>query len=440
VLDPACGSGRFLLGVRERWPELELRGFETDPAALALAQAQFDGAVGGDFLLQEPTGDLALLVGNPPYVRRRGAKRDLYVDFVERAAAWVKPGGRLALVLSNAWLDVGYGADVRAALREDWAIEWIVESWAERWFPGAKVHTMLLVARRGRDDEQPVRLASVDAGLPAEPTLRRTIRQGDLPDAPWGPLLREPDAFRAVRPRLVPLGELATLRRGFTTNANAFFYPPAGAVEPTCLAPLVKSPKQVPGARAAADGLTTRVLVQPERGGPKLAAWMEQHGRTDARLRPQPPARLVLVKGYHDRFRQPLFDHPVHADQQLYPVEPKPGVDAEALAAVLNGSLAHLAVELAGRVNFGDGVLWLGLKDARNRVLVVDPRGHEAELRAAVAGLPDVAPRASGWHEHPGTVALDATVAGVLGVDPEPLRRAWQQAVARRLALAASAR
>lgn len=441
VLDPACGSGRFLLGAQRRWGDVELRGFETDPAALELAQAQVGGhIVGADFLLQEPTGDVDLLLGNPPYVRRRGAKRDLYVDFIERAAAWVRPGGQLALVLSNAWLDVGYGADVRAALHRDWAVEWIVESWAERWFPGAKVHTMLLVARRtddaGARAASTVKLATVDEALPGSPTVRRTLRQDELPDGPWGPVLREPDCWRAASGRLVPLGELATVRRGFTTNDNRFFYPPADSgVEPECLAPLIKSPRQAPGARVAVESLTTRVIVQPG-AGPGLAAWMEQRGRTDAGLRPQPPARLVLVKGYHDRFRQPLFDAPVFADQQLYPVTPRPGVDVRALAAVLNSSLSHASVELAGRVNFGDGVLWLGLADARDRIRIADPRGHEDALIQAFEGLPAVAPRASDWGDDAGCRALDEVVANIVGVDAEPLRAAWATAVARRLRLA----
>ncbi|MBK6433669.1 hypothetical protein [Candidatus Amarolinea dominans] len=34
---------------------------------------------------------------------------DLYVSLFWHTAAFLKPGGRMGIVTSNAWLDVGYG-------------------------------------------------------------------------------------------------------------------------------------------------------------------------------------------------------------------------------------------------------------------------------------------------------------------------------------------
>ncbi|MCO4771269.1 MAG: methyltransferase, partial [Deltaproteobacteria bacterium] len=122
VVDPACGSGRFLMSARSRWPKAKLLGWDIDPAAVALAEENLSGAklsVGS--FLDAPPEPVDLLIGNPPYVRQRGAKRDLYVDFLDASPAWLKDGGRVALVLSAAWLDVGYGRDVRRRLLEDFA-------------------------------------------------------------------------------------------------------------------------------------------------------------------------------------------------------------------------------------------------------------------------------------------------------------------------------
>jgi predicted RNA methylase len=481
VLDPACGTGRFLLAARQRWPRVTLCGCETDPPALDAARAQLPEAVihPCDFLTEPLRDKVDLVIGNPPYVRDRGRKRDLYVDFVERSLDNLSDGGRLALVLSNAWLDVGYGRHVREMLLERCATEWIVESAAERWFPGAKVNTMVLVARKCADPAvraaSEVRFAEVRAPLPAPPVVVRTVRQELLPaGAPWGPLLRAPDLYFELLDSTVPLGELARVERGWTTNDNGFFYPPPDSgIEAEWLRPLLKGPRRATGVRFEEADLPERAFVCDatrdglvRRGHRGTLDWLDRHERTEWRLKPQAPARLFLVKGHHDRLRHPVARTPVHADQQLYLVRPKttspqldligPGachaVDAELLAAVLNSSWGLLAAELTGRVNFGDGVLWLGLRDARERLQLPDvskalPPSKE-RLRRAFAALPDGPVPAAAAEAHdpawaPARHALDAAVGLLLGLDPEGqelIRHERLRLCRRRLELAASAR
>jgi len=479
VLDPACGSGRFLLAARDRWslPATSLRGFETDVRALSLATGHLPGAClfDSDFLEASALGDVDLLVGNPPYVRDRGAKRDLYVDFLEAAGGHLRVGGRLALVLSNAWLDVGYGRLVRRLLRDQFAVEWVVESAVERWFEGAKVNTMILVARRcdsaEERDAQSVRFGLLKDRLPALPELVREVPQRDLGvQHPWGPLLRAPDLFLDVQGRakalgLVPLGELVTLRRGFTTNDNRFFYPPAEAqIESEYLWPLLKSPKRIGGVHGRADALADRVFLCSRSreellalGHPRALSWIDQHRAGQPQpswtLSSRTPSRLFLVKGYADRFRQPLFDCPVHADQQLYSVQSRDcGVDETLLAALFNSSWFHLSLEMAGRVNFGDGVLWLSVADAREQILVPDLRVvgavPAAELRQAFLELPDGrVPSARGVQTDPNwgpaTRRLDGAVAGLLGLSEQDglaLRAEWITRCDQRLAMSVQRR
>lgn len=382
VLDFACGSGRFLLGAA-RFGQ-PLRGFETDPAALDAARSNLPEAdlSATDFLTVDGAEDVALIVGNPPYVRRRGLKRDLYVDFLERSAAHLRPGGQLALVLSNAWMDVGYGAEVRELLLRDFAIEWVVEG-EERWFEGAKVHTVVLVARKGRGDR--VRFGRVQA-LPGPVEVLREVPQASLSvEASWGPYLRAPQAwFDVDRAAMPTLGELAELRRGFTTNDNAFFYPPPDAeIEDEHLVPLLKGPKRVSGLAIDGAALPDRVFVVNGTPKPGAQAWIGE--REAWSLRPLPPAQLFLFKGIHRSFRAVLADRPILFDQQVYGLYPRPGVPLEGLAAVLNSSWAQLEMELAGRVNFGQGVLWLGLKDLRDKVRLPDPRALDPAVWFEVA-------------------------------------------------------
>jgi SAM-dependent methyltransferase len=475
VLDPACGSGRFLLGAKERWGEdnLELFGYETDPEARGHALQQLGGASISErsFLAEGEVTQVDLVVGNPPYIRRRGAKRDLYVDFIARSFDHLGDGGRLAFVLSNAWLSVGYGRCVRELLLERFAVEWIIESVAESWFRGASVNTMILVARRCDDPaeraRQPVRFAHLRSPLPAQAHLVRAIPQARLTtwDA-WAPLLRAPDLFLELSgsASTCSLGKLAGVHRGFTTNDNAFFYPPSDSgVEEEFLQPLVKGPRDVPGLRCRSSELPHRVLLCDEQWedlkGPRgkgLRRWLRKHsrGRDTAawRLRPQERARLFLAKGYHDRFRQALSDEPVYVDQQIYGVHPLGGRNATVMAALLNSAWFQLALELTGRVNFGDGVLWLGLQDARERLTLPDPllcsSDQQERLMTAFCALPGGRVPALG-ELRADTVwsgpreRLDRELAGALGVswaEYLDLQLHGEILCARRLSLAAGRR
>jgi len=327
------------------------------------------------------------------------------------------------------------------------------------------------VARRCDDEAeraaQRVRFGLLRAKLPALPDVVRAIPQEDLPaDRPWGPLLRAPDLFLDVQSQarglpLVSLGELVTLRRGFTTNDNRFFYPPQDAgIEGDYLRPLLKSPKRVGGVRGWAEALPDRVFVCSRTraelealGHGGALAWIERHRAGQPprswALAARVPSRLFLVKGYADRFRQPLFDHEVYCDQQLYSVRPTAdGVDEVVLAAMLNSSWFHLSLEMAGRVNFGDGVLWLSVADARDQVRVPDLRlldgGMKARLLQAFLDFPEgrvpaCADIASDPHWAPALQALDVVVGDLLGLGTEDalaLRDEWVARCGRRLAMA----
>src|SRR5262249_33320239 len=152
--DPACGDGRFLVACAERIAAAAvargigrttgfaaavarcLVGGERDPAAAALARAAL-GAGADVRVARAPLGAAVaerawdLVVGNPPWVRSvalkagdpalwrrlRGAfaatsyrEWDLSAAFVERALAWLTPGGRAGLVTPSRWLTAAFAA------------------------------------------------------------------------------------------------------------------------------------------------------------------------------------------------------------------------------------------------------------------------------------------------------------------------------------------
>jgi SAM-dependent methyltransferase len=121
VLDPACGSGAFLLAARRYCPDAEIRGQDFDPRAVRTARTLVAASGGsaswiacGDSL-RSPPQPADLILTNPPFAGEiqddrllasfsvsglfRRVERD--VLFVEQCVRLLKPGGRLVAILPH---------------------------------------------------------------------------------------------------------------------------------------------------------------------------------------------------------------------------------------------------------------------------------------------------------------------------------------------------
>jgi hypothetical protein len=114
-----------------------------------------------------PDGGFDAIIGNPPYVRqeRLAARKpalaasyatyagtaDLYVYFFEQGLRLVRPGGRVAFVVTNKWLKAGYAEELRAMLTDPARAETetvIDFGHARAFFPDADVFPNVVVMRR----------------------------------------------------------------------------------------------------------------------------------------------------------------------------------------------------------------------------------------------------------------------------------------------------
>jgi len=359
----------------------------------------------------------------------------LYTHFFLHGFHFLREGGRLGFVVPNGWLDVAYGRELKQFLLDHFRILAVIESTVERWFGKTGVNTCIIILERTGDPEaraaNRVRFASLhqplrhlldadadDSRRPAAveqfisrllpPADRRTgslsVRvygQGTLePAARWGMLRRAPEIHRQSAHNLGPLNRWAKVQRGYTTGANDYFYLDQTrlddwVIEPEYHRPLLKSLRGVHSLRLDRSACTSECLTIPLEarlngtGAAAYLAWGIEQGihrrRTCAGRQPwyalgkQPPAPIFLAKGVWQRHFAPLAAEPITVDQQIYRLFLTPGIDPEVAAALLNSAWFALQCEMSGRVNLGEGVLWLATYEL-GEVELPNPRSLDSGL------------------------------------------------------------
>ena len=207
AVEPACGSGAFLVAMVERLvasAEIHGRVLEDGLEALKavdLLQGNVDlsrAAVSdvlqeagvatdvtrrlterwverADFLLMPLLDESAdFVVGNPPYVRlesiptarsdayRRvcttmGGRADIYVGFYERGLRVLRSGGTLGFICADRWMRNAYGAGLRGLVSEGWAVETIVSmTGVDAFEEEVNAYPAITVFRRGCQLEGPL--------------------------------------------------------------------------------------------------------------------------------------------------------------------------------------------------------------------------------------------------------------------------------------------
>ena len=270
VLDPAAGDGRFLAaaldvlvaaaaargagehagggrGLIDRQALARcLVGVERDPALAAAARARVPGAeiIVGEALTDDVAAahGVDAVLGNPPYVRSIRLRRadpglwtalrgqlaatshgewDLYAAFVERALDWVRPGGRIGLVVPSRWLTAVFAERLRAHLAAAGAVRAVIDFGAEQVFPGATTYASVIVLEKSA----PAPGHEIDVARLAGDTWETgAVPSTALGAAPWrfaiGAVAR---ACQRAAARGAALGDVARIVKGAGTNADGVY-------------------------------------------------------------------------------------------------------------------------------------------------------------------------------------------------------------------------
>lgn len=276
VLDPSCGDGIFLEMAVRRLRDLGadpgriarlLHAIDLNPDAVRITRDRLGSELGvalenvrvdSFFALPPPgllfgSGDgIDVVVGNPPYIRYQDfaglARRDAtqcasyagvhlnglassWAHFVAHAVAFLRPGGRLALILPAELIHATYAAPLREHLRQSFE-EIHVVSFRQMVFPDVQEEVVLLLAA-GKDGG-PGHLSLTEVETAAEISGMDAVLAGAEVFSPgekvekWIPgYAAHPGAVTLEHLQdlglLTPLRDVGKANIGFVSGANEYF-------------------------------------------------------------------------------------------------------------------------------------------------------------------------------------------------------------------------
>lgn len=371
VLEPSCGEAAFLLAAGERLAALrgaspkprQLSGVELHAASATQAQrelraASLSGSVTtGDFFHFTPRACYDAVIGNPPYVRYQnftGAARKVsrsaalaqgvrltglassWAAFTVHAALFLRPGGRLGLVLPAELLSVNYAAEVRAFLMRRFARVRLV-LFEERVFPEVQEEVVLLLAE-GEGPTDHCELVQVPDALALERLDLATYSwQPPKDGGKWTPALLSTDAlevYRAVESDadFTTLSAWGRVTLGSVTGRNDFFALTAARMRELGLQDSDVLPLSPPGSKhlRTASLTTSGWRRLADTGAEAFLFWPRQEPSEAAKAYIAAGETMRIHEGYKCRNRDPWWRVP------LSPI-------ADVFVTYMNANLVQLA-------------------------------------------------------------------------------------------------
>jgi len=394
-----------------------------------------------------------------------GKRAGIHAYFFVHGMKFLRDGGHFGFVVSNSWMDVDYGKGLQEFFLKHYKIVAIIESKVERWFAEADVNTCIIILERCKNekerDENLVRFVYLkkplrhfipaaediwekeNARLEAIDGLKKTILahrefyenedlqiypriqrelfaegydkgEGKYVGTKWGKYLRAPEIFFKILERgknkLVPLKDVADVKRGSTTGANEFFYLSDDEIKHWSIEKkywmhkdergdwlpnyTFSSPQESDTILIGLSNLKYRVLLindkRSDLDNSKILKYIVSgekggfHKRKTCEYRKlwyhldSVSGQLFWIKDA--RLRLPVFysEKPIFCDCRLYTITPKQG-GHKVLACILNSTVEILLAEFIGRELGGGG----GPRDVMTyeaaQLLTVSPKAISPE-------------------------------------------------------------
>lgn len=254
VVDIGAGVGVFTAAASNKWPKARVTAIDINPVTLGLLAlhpqvspklvAHSDQSAGIELVLDDFTKWIAhlpdddsgsrLYLGNPPYTRAQllpredrarlqetvdglvGGRASLSASITALCVLHLRPADGVCLLLPAQWLESDYARPLRERLWTEKSRRIELRLVDSRLFPDAQVDAVALLIGTTRSDEQEFAVGLFDD------ELRALDREGSCPPEWRGLFGGSGSAVHEPR-ESVRLGDIAKIRRGLATGANAFF-------------------------------------------------------------------------------------------------------------------------------------------------------------------------------------------------------------------------
>jgi hypothetical protein len=412
-------------------------------------------------------------------------KSDIYAYIYIHLATLLAEKGAFAIITSNSWLDVSYGAILKKFFLDHFKIKMIAASWKEPWFEDAAVNTIVTVLEKENNLEK--RQKNLAKFVKFNRTFKELIPQRDLllesskrwqtvddlhrhiegaeyeenvhqiakniqqqnsgrfdirmmpqqelaselkcedSHSKWGKHLRAPDVYYEILEKcgdkLIKLSKVATVRRGYTTGINEYFYLKVlekkngkylcenkrgwrGEIEKEFLKLTLKSPKEVKGFELDEKSLKNYLFLcdkskkELKKDG-KFGAleyiewgaaqkkvnsntlWYEVpsvKNRTNWWTISQRESTDFFTVGFVDKKHRVIQNTPkLCSGDVLFEWNFNNPEFKEKIPTFLNSTLFYLFIEVNGRANLGDGALKVIIPDLK-KLFVIKPKYLEKPL------------------------------------------------------------
>ena len=166
VLDPACGTGEFLLTAKKYFKNSEIHGWDIDENLIKISKKLVPEShlKNMDSLLNNDCGKFDFIIGNPPYfefnpsheIKNKfkeviNGRVNIFSLFIYQGLKWLKDGGYLAYVVPPSMNNGAYFQKLRRFIVENSNIEYLHILKDPKLFNGALQSTMLLILKKGKN-------------------------------------------------------------------------------------------------------------------------------------------------------------------------------------------------------------------------------------------------------------------------------------------------
>jgi len=349
----------------------------------------------------------------------------------------LKEGGRLGIVITNAWLGTDWGDAFFSKLSHFYRLKFVVTSGAGRWFQNAAVVTNLLVFEKqteAEENDEPEPIDYVVLMRPLQELLEPDACEQAAAQIEMGRSHGDTMTIRSVSHTdlarfrvlglagnaqfvncdwvldlpLTPLKDHFEITRGMRRGWNDLFYPADGHdIEDDYIEAVLKSPTEIDGlisspktdafccsrtkeelrnlGHTGALNWIARFEDAVNTDGKPLTEVLAKSGQMWYEMSASSMAEIVMSLGFGDRLFISKLAEPAFVDQRLIRINSVDGVDLDLCHALLNSAIGMFIIEGMG-FGRGQGVLDLN-KDRMGKFMhMLDP----AQLDAAQAqGIKD---------------------------------------------------